>query len=206
LVDNAVATEDAVRAHHSLIVGLYKEAVVAHDVADEAFKTKQQEWEGEVRKKKAEADELRLSLHEKDELARGAIKERDEALVEKDDALEGKDEALKSLSVANRCAEETLEKNKWLVARIASINAEKQLLSSKVISEAARVDEAIADRQLAFESRNSALQGLEDSRMKTANMEKERDAALAKLALFERGNVDIPLKARMWRKRKPGAD
>jgi hypothetical protein len=101
-------TEDDVRYYHFATTELLNNAEKLNEEHAEVDRQYEQKGQDLVSKHKAEADGLRLSLHEKSELVASAIMERDEITKERDLAVLHRDDLIKQLKEIKKARETDL--------------------------------------------------------------------------------------------------
>lgn len=135
---------------------------------------------GELEKYKADADRLRLSLHEQFELVSAAVKERDEATKELSDM----GNIVKQMKEARGQGEEDQVEKKMLHCEVVRLKAVADHASHLSRDAMKKRDDASWEATLALRSKNTAMDVV-------AKVGKERDTAIKErdVALQEKGKL-----------------
>jgi hypothetical protein len=189
-------TEDDVRYYHFATTELLNNAEKLneeHAEVDRQYEQKRQEL---ITKHKAEADGLRLSLHEKSELVASAIMERDEITKERDLAVLHRDDLIKQLKEIKKARETDLNEKFVYQQQYAQLveasqrapeeircAQEKQRVAEAQCKEAVILKETamkVVDKVM--KEREAARQEIEELRSKRLGSS-DRDKAINSLSL-----------------------
>lgn len=189
-------TEDDVRYHHYVTAELLNDAVKLNEEHAEVERQYEQMRKELITRHKAEADGLRLSLHEKSELVAAAVIERDEVTKERDLAILHRDDLIKQLKECKKARETELHEKSAYQQQYAQLfeasqqasegircAQEKQRVAESECKEAVILKETamkVVDKVM--KEREAARQGIEELRSKRVDSS-DRDEAVKSLSL-----------------------
>jgi hypothetical protein len=189
-------TEDDVRYYHFATTELLNNAERLNEEHAEVDRQYEQKRQVLITKHKAEADGLRLSLHEKSELVAAAIMERDEITKERDLAVLHRDDLLKQLKEIKKARDTDLNEKFVYQQQYAQLveasqrapeeircAQEKQRVAEAQCTEAVILKETamkVVDKVM--KEREAARQEIEELRSKRLGSS-DRDKAINSLSL-----------------------